>query len=506
MRTAPKAGRKINGLPDKPGCYLMRDRRGRIIYVGKASSLRKRVRWYFRESSFRRASPKLRGLMRSIADFDYIVARNEADAILIESNLIKEYKPRYNVSFKDDKRFLLLKAFPNDRFPSLRLCRIQMDDDARYFGPYTSSATARVALDFTEKKFGLRKCSPAVPNEDTYRHCINDIVRYCSAPCVGKIDEAGYRERFDEACAFLRGERGLLLTEVWEAIQSASAKMDFERAAYLRDVYFHLSAAVKRRIRSPKTLEIRREDAFAGIMALRDMLGLGREPRVIEAFDVSNISGTYAVGSMVAAVDGLPKRSRYRRFSIRSGGPDDTRMIAEIVQRRYSRLIAENGQLPDLVLVDGGVTQLGAARKRLDALGLRELPVAALAKKLEDIYHEKSNKPIRLDRSAQALQVLRQIRDEAHRFAIAFHRKARGRRIRDSVLDDAPGIGDERKRRLLEHFGSVKRIAAANAEEIARVPGFGRRSAESLVRFLAVRSGYERKGGVGSGQDENTGG
>lgn len=490
MSVPEKVGRRLKELPDKPGCYIMRDRRGRVIYVGKASSLRKRVRWYFRNSSLRSASPKVRGLIKSVDDLDVVVVRNDAEAALTESKLIKEFKPRYNVIFKDDKRFPLLKAYPGERFPRLKLCRIERDDGAVYFGPYVSSAAARAAMDFAEKRFGLRKCSPSAPDRSTYKHCINDIVRYCSAPCIGQTTAPGYRQRFEEACAFLRGERMQYLGEVWDAIREAAEKTDYEKAAQLRDIYFNLREAVKLKARIAKTPEMKKEEAMAGIVALKNLLGLEREPRVIEAYDVSNISGAFAVGSMVCAVDGRPMRTRYRRFRIKTGeGPDDTRMMAEIVGRRYERVLKEDGLLPDLVLVDGGATQLSSARKELDRLGLKSLPAAGLAKRLEEIYLPGRKSPLRLDRESPALRVLRQLRDEAHRFAISYHRNLRGKRIRESLLDEIPGVGDKTKGKLLEHFGSVKRLASATIEDVEGVPGIGKAQAGTILGFLWERLG-----------------
>ena len=265
MKIPERVKRKLDDLPDRPGCYMMRDRRGRIVYVGKAASLRKRVRSYFRDATFRNAPPKLRGLIRSVADIDIIVVRTEAEALLTEGRLIKDYKPRYNVSFRDDKRFLLLRADPDVPFPRLKLCRIRRKDPARYFGPYASSAAARATLDFAEKQFGLRKCTPRIPDRDTYRHCMNDIIRHCSAPCIGTVDETGYHERFEEACAFLRGERPTILQELRDAMGAAAAALDFERAAALRDTWLALCAVNgsrrhpphRSRTRSPASWAIR---------------------------------------------------------------------------------------------------------------------------------------------------------------------------------------------------------------------------------------------------------
>lgn len=485
MNHSSRIREKLRDLPDKPGCYLFRDRRGRIIYVGKAASLRKRVQSYFRDATLRSANPKLRGLVRSVADLDIVVVRNEAEAVLTEGRLIKEYKPRYNVSFRDDKRFLLLRADSTEPFPRLKLCRIRRDDGAVYFGPYASAAAARATLDFVEKTFGLRKCSPRAPDGETYRHCINDIVRYCSAPCVGKVDAAGYSQRFEEACEFLRGKRPAHLKEIEEKMLEASRDMDFERAAALRDTLLSVRAAVRQNARVSSTPEMKRKRAIEGIRELRNVLDLRRIPRTIEAFDVSNISGTYAVASMVCFVDGIPKRSRYRRFRIRTvEGSDDPAMMAEVVRRRFSRLLQEGEPLPDLVLVDGGRTQLGAARSELLKLGQPDLPVAGLAKKLEELHRVTEKRPVRLPADSPGLQVLQRLRDEAHRFAIAYHLRLRGRRIRESALDEIPGVGPSKKAALLKRFGSVSRLAAATEEELGSVPGIGRRLASTILEEL----------------------
>ena len=476
---------KLRSLPDKPGCYIMRDGRGRIIYVGKAVSLRKRVQSYFRQATFRRGDPKLRGLVKSIHDLDYIVVRNEAEAILTEGKLIKEYKPRYNVSFKDDKRFILLRAEANLQFPRFSLCRIRREDGCVYFGPYVSSPAARVALDFIEKKFGLRKCSPIVPDGETYKHCINDIVRFCSAPCVGKVTQEEYRGRFEEACAFLHGERPKYLIELRAGMKEAAEEMNFEKAAAIRDTMRLLETVIKRRIRIASTPDIREEDGRSGVEELQRVLQLANLPVIIEAFDISNISGTYAVASMVCSENGVARRNRYRRFRIRTvEGSDDPAMMVEVIGRRYRRLIAEQGKLPDLVLVDGGITQLHAARHELDKLGLENLPVAGLAKRNEEIYLERERVPVVLPDNSPALKVLQRLRDEAHRFALAYHQNLRSRMIRESVLDDIPGVGGNKKKALLEKFGSVGRIMNASEDQIATVPGIGYELAKAIKSRL----------------------
>ncbi|MFH0953786.1 MAG: excinuclease ABC subunit UvrC [Verrucomicrobiota bacterium] len=484
MNVPDKVKQKLEVLPDKPGVYLMRDRRGRIVYVGKAASLRDRVRSYFRHATFRSATPKLRGLIRSIIDFDILVTRTEAEATLTEGRMIKDYRPRYNVDFKDDKRFLLLRVNPNDAVPRFDARRIEKDDGARYFGPYASSQAARAALEFIDKRFGLRRCTPRVPGPIDHKHCVNDIVRYCSAPCIGKVAPEQYLERVELACAFLRGEHPEYLDEMRQAMEKEAQDLHFEKAAALRDTLLLLRRVVKERTRAKKTLAVKAEDARAGLGELQGVLGLAHPPRAIEAYDISNISGTHAVGSLVCAVDGLPQKSRYRMFRIRTvEGIDDPGMMAEVIRRRFSRLIEEGGAKPDLVLVDGGITQLRAARAELDKLALQDLPAAGLAKRFEEIYW-KDAKPLRLPFESNALKVLQIIRDEAHRFALTYHRSLRRKRIRESVLDDIQGIGEKRKQLLLKHFGSVARLRRASQKEIANAPGVGPAMAKTIKEAL----------------------
>ena len=407
--------------------------------------------------------------------------------MLTEGRLIKEYKPRYNVAFRDDKRFLMLRADPEEPFPQFRVCRFARDDGALYFGPYVSSPATRSTLDFLEKHYGIRKCNPRVPDASTYRHCINDIIRFCMAPCVGKVGAEAYREIFNEACAFLRGERPAVLRELREKMKTASAGMDFEKAAVLRDTLQDLEKVVRQKARVVATPEMRSEEARRGVEELRKELCLGHSPRRIECFDVSNISGTFSVASLVCAENGMPAPAHYRRFRIRTvAGADDPGMIMEAVKRRYTRTVSEQGELPDLVIVDGGLTQLRAARAALGGLSLGEVPVVGLAKRLEEIYWNDPGEPLRLPADSRALLVIRRIRDEAHRFALDYHRRIRNRRMKESLLDDVPGIGETRKQKLLKHFGSVRRLAEATEEQIANVPGMGYEMARLVRQHLTL--------------------
>jgi len=466
---------------------MMRDRDVKIVYIGKAASLRKRVRSYFRPHTMRTAAPKIRSLINSIADFDIVTVKTEAEAILTEGKLIKEYLPYYNTLWKDDKRFLMIRVDRQHPFPTIRKCRIRKNDGAEYFGPYTSSMAVKTAVDFLERRFGIRRCRQFVPDEHTYKHCSNDIIRNCSAPCIGKISQAEYRSRVEEACAFLRGERMDLLREVKAEMEAAAAEQDYERAAGLRDVWLTLRQLVRERAKVRKTPKMKRGEAKRGLKELQKALNLSKMPRVIECFDISNISGTCSVASMVCAIDGNPTPNRYRRYKIKTvDGADDPRSMAEVIRRRYSRLLSEKKALPDLVMVDGGITQLRAAKRELLNLGLGGLKVVGLAKRYEEIVwdyaHNSGN--LLLPRNSAALNIVTRLRDEAHRFAITYHRELRRRRIRESLLDEIPGIGKVRKNLLLRHFGSITRLSRATVEEIARVPGIGMKTARIIWDVL----------------------
>ncbi len=482
---------KLKNLPDKPGCYLMRDRDGKIIYVGKAASLRKRVQSYFRAHTRRTAQPKIRSLINSIDDFDIVVLNSEAEAILTEGQLIKEYRPHYNTLWKDDKRFTMIRVDVQHPFPKIEKCRIKKKDGALYFGPYTSGLAVKVTIEFLERHFGIRRCRPRIPDDDTYKHCSNDIIANCSAPCIGNVTPEEYRQRVEAACAFLRGERMELLKNLRTEMEQAAQEHRFEDAAALRDMLLQLHTAVKERAKVRKTPKMKQDEARQGLMELQQQLKLPAEPRVIECFDISNISGTNSVASMVCSVDGVPYPSRYRRFRIKTvEGADDPRSMAEVVRRRYSRLQREGKPLPGLVMVDGGITQLRAAKAELAGLGLDNLPIVGLAKRYEEIvwdYKENSANLV-LPRYSAGLTVVTRLRDEAHRFAISYHRELRRRRIMESRLDEIPGIGASKKEALLKYFGSIARLDRASMEEIAQAPGIGKKTA------VLIRSELDKKG------------
>ena len=489
MGVSTRLKEKLQTLPDKPGVYFMRDRQGKIIYVGKAASLRDRVRSYFHAATLRSADPKLRSLVHTIADFEFLVTRTEAEAVITEGRLIKEYRPRYNVSFRDDKRFLMIRVDPAEPWPRFDAVRLRKNDGAVYFGPYASTQAARAALEFLDKRLGLRRCRPHEPDADDHKHCLNDIVRYCSAPCIGKISREDYLARVEAACAFLRGERPDMLNELQQAMEDAAQSLDFERAAALRDTLLLLRRALRERSRGLKDLSLQKDEARQGLAELQSAFALAREPRIIEAFDISNISGTSAVGSLVCAEDGVPARRHYRMFHIKTvAGSNDPAMMAEVVRRRYERVLREQSRRPDLVLVDGGVAQLRAARRVLDELGLNDLPAAGLAKRFEELHFLLPNgcsRVVRLPLDSAGLKVLRRLRDEAHRFAIRFHRATRWKRLRASLLDGVEGLGEKKKIALLRHFGSLARLRKASEADMAAVPGIGPVLAKRIRNMLA---------------------
>ena len=510
----PDLRARLHDVPHKPGVYLMRDRLNRVIYVGKARDLRKRLAQYFTPARSRMADLKTRALLDSVWDFAIHVVRSDAEAVLLEGRLIKDYRPKYNISFRDDKNFLQLKINLDDPFPRFQLVRLRKEDGARYYGPYAHSGALRATVEILNRKYGLRTCRPRVPSEKDYRHCHDDIIKKCSAPCIGKISEADYRERILEACKFLEGRSMDVPEELEAEMQAAAKKHDFEKAAALRDLITALRRTAKksRRFLRGDTLPSAKDPA-GDLHALGEALGLPRPPAIMECFDISNITNTHVVASMVRFKDGLPERSSYRRYRIKTvAGQDDFASMAEVVRRRYARLLSlareahadvaefsqeEPGEalerlemptgsrFPDLIIVDGGRGQLSSACAELARLGLRGRPIIGLAKEREEIYFPNDPQPLRLPHDSGGLQLLQRIRDEAHRVANGYHQLLMKRRVSESRLDDIEGVNKSRKQVLLRAFGSVERIRRATDEEIAAVPGIGTRLAAQIRLALA---------------------
>jgi len=523
--------KKVHEVPHKPGVYLMRDRFNRVIYVGKARDLRKRVSSYFLPSKLAQADLKTRAMLDATWDFETHTVRSEAESVLLEGKLIKEYRPRYNISFRDDKRFLVVRVDLSEGWPRFRLARFKKDDGSRYFGPYAHAGALRQTLNFMRKRFGVLTFGRGAPTERELKSATYQVpVR------LSEISAEQYRDRVEQACEFLEGKSREMIATLEEEMHKAAEKMDFEKAAELRNMVADLRSTtrpIRRFTRSslPSTIE-----PMADVRALADALHLPDPPRVMECFDISNISTTHVVASMVCFREGVPDKNNYRRYRVRTvEGQDDFASMAEVVRRRYSRVllqISESGhqspeiqdenhvvdisvehsqenafdtarrvegqtdqqsvignrqayvRLPDLIIVDGGKGQLSAACRQLQRLGLHDLPIIGLAKEHEEIYRPGRALPLRLPMDSPALRLLQRIRDEAHRFANAYHQLLMKKRVEESILDDCPGVSQNRKNLLLRRFGSVNRLRRASIEEIAATEGIGRKLAEEVHLFL----------------------
>ena len=341
---------KLRDVPHKPGVYLMKDRLNRIIYVGKARDLRKRLGQHFMPSRRVNADLKTRALLDSVWDFEIHLVRNEPEALLLEGKLIKDFRPKYNISFRDDKRFLLVKVNLSDPIPRFQLTRLKKDDGCRYFGPFAHAGALRSTLSWMRKRFGIRSCRTPEPGEQDYKRCLDHIIKNCSAPCIRKVSLDEYRQRVLEACEFLDGESRELLEQLEAEMKSAAEKLDFERAVQIRNMLEDLRRTTKPTRRFTRGSLPSAVDPEADLQALADALLLPGPPRIMECFDISNISTTHVVASMVCFKDGVPDKSNYRRYRIRTvAGQDDFASMAEVVRRRYSRILLETKEIaPDL--------------------------------------------------------------------------------------------------------------------------------------------------------------
>ena len=592
----------LKTLPALPGVYLMKDVSGDVIYVGKAKSLDKRVRQYFQ--SKRNLSPKTVTLVKHIDDIEYIITDSEVDALVLEANLIKKYKPRYNVRLKDDKRYPYVKVTINSEFPRIFLTRRRLMDGAIYFGPYTNAKAIRTTLDIISRIFMLRQCKKKIEPGKT-RPCLNYHIKRCMAPCKEGLDKEEYRRRVMEAVRLLKGETSGLLKDLDKKMRFFAENQDYESAAIIRDqidsvksiseqqiatsgtddrdviaavsdekaVYIQvfyvrqgsmvgkadftllgantsesieesMAQFVKQyyqdspippeilvqyelpdseiivkwlcqrsgrdvRVHVPQRGDKKKlvemaarnaemskrmaglkstpsESAIGALEALKDVLHLETLPLHIEGFDISNISGTNAVGSMVYFENGRPASSKYRQHNIKTvKGIDDFAMMAEVVHRRYSRLLKNKEPLPDLILIDGGPGQVGAAKSSLDSLGL-DIPMIGLAKRFEHIITTKKgpDEVIILPHSSSALKLLMHIRDEAHRFAVSSHRRRRSASLTHSELDSIPGVGSSRKKVLLENFDSIDKIRMSSVEELSSLDGISKNLARKILQHL----------------------
>jgi excinuclease ABC subunit C len=522
----PDLSPKVHDVPHKPGVYLMRDRFNRVIYVGKARDLRKRVGQYFMPSRKMMADLKTRALLDSVWDFEVHTVKSEPEALLLEGRLIKEYRPRYNVSFRDDKRFLLVKVDEQEEWPRFRLARFKKEDGARYFGPFAHAGALRQTMTFMRKRFGVLTFGRGSPSERELKSSTYQVPMK-----LAEVTPDQYRQRIAAACEFLAGQSREMIGELEKQMQEAAGKLDFEKAAELRNMLDDLRKTTRPMHRYTRNMRGRLGAAIdpdADLAALAEALQLGAPPKRMECFDISNISTTHIVASMVCFIDGRAANSEYRRYRIRTvAGQDDFASMGEVVRRRYARAlrdVAETGpevsddisgrvvdlsasqetpwetarqmapnrfalRLPDLVIVDGGKGQLNAACRELQQLNLHDLPIIGLAKEFEEIHRPGRALPLRLPDDSGALKLLQRIRDEAHRFANTYHQLLMKRRIAESILDDCPGVSQARKHALLRRFGSVERVRRATVEEIAATEGVGPRLAGQIASFLTARGG-----------------
>jgi len=578
---------KLARVPDQPGVYLYRDGKQQVLYVGKAASLRSRVRSYFQES--RPRDPKTDALVRQVRDLEYIVTDNELEALMLEANLVRKHRPRYNIILRDDKHYPFLKLTTNEPFPRLVVARRVQRDGAQYYGPFYPATAMRETLRLTRQLFPLRTCSITIDGS-LERPCIQYAIHRCNAPCTGWETREGYAKTVQDVMHFLEGRDEELARRLTKEMEEAAAELKFERASVLRDqiqslnkvrerqkiistddvdqdvvgvvrqgsdacvelffvrkgrlvgqepFFFDrvagwsdgeiLSAFVRqfygktvppapeillseelpeaeltaewlatlgsgRRVqmhapqRGAKRQFVAMAEANAAIALqnrllsrdnrqqlvleeLQRALGLPGLPNRIEGYDISNIQGTEQVGSMVVWENGSLKKDDYKRFKIRTvAGADDFASMGEVLTRRFAKALEQGSVLPDLVLIDGGRGQLNVALKVLQDLGLDYIPAVGLAKQAEEVYQADSLHPLVLDQTSPALHTLQRIRDEAHRFAITYHKKLRGKRTIQSVLDTIPGVGPAIRTSLLKTLGSARRVRETSVAELAAVP------------------------------------
>ena len=591
---------KLKLLPENPGVYIMKDAAGKIIYVGKAVVLKNRVRQYFQSS--RNHTPKVRAMVAKVADFEFIMTASEVEALILECNLIKKHRPRYNISLKDDKSYPYVKVTLQDDFPRVFLTHHIRKDGARYFGPYTNVTAVHESLKLLRRLFPLRNCKTL---QD--RPCLEYHIKRCLAPCAGKISKEEYGAMIRSVLMFLEGRTVDVEKELEYRMKKAAEAYHFELAARLRDQlaavkkvaekqnivtgagdqdaigmarseigvcvqvffirsgkmigrehfllqgsedesdeallaaflqqYYHRATFIPREILLPMDLaevslletwlaekkgakvqllvpqrgtkhdivamaasnaekflsdeaaRIRQANAqtLGAVEELGRYLGLKNPPNRMECFDISHIQGSETVASMVVFEGGLPKKSDYRRFKINSteGKPDDFLSMREVTQRRYGDL--PESELPDLIVIDGGKGQLSSALEIIRGAGHKDVPVVGLAKQFELVFREGESEPVVLPRHSQALYLIERIRDEAHRFAITYHRKLRGKRNLVSILDHIVGIGPARRKALWSAFGSIAKIKAASVEELAAVSGMNQPAAEAVYHFFAAQ-------------------
>jgi len=461
--------KKIEKIPSTSGVYIFLDGNNEMLYVGKASNLKKRIKSYFQRQY---NPPRIEAMISQIRDLDYITTPSSVEALIYEANLIKEKKPKYNIEFRDDKSYPYLKLTVNERFPRLFITRGKKSDGALYYGPYPNVKLLRKALSIVREIFVLRSCKKL-----PHKRCLKAHMRQCLAPCDGSISEEEYNKTVQEVKMFLEGRKEDLLKELSKRMKKAADNLAYEKAIALRDKIEALSAVWKGR-KPPPPLD--RE-----ISQLKEVLRIQVLPARIEAFDISNIHGEEAVGSMVSFFSGRPQKDEYRRFRIKEVTHiDDYDMLREIIKRRYERLLEKKETMPDLILIDGGKGHLNVAKSVLNRLGLSTIPVISIAKKKEQVYVHGRPGPLELSPRSAALRLIMRIRDEAHRFAISYHKLLRKKESLRSFLDGIEGIGERRRKALINHFGSLDNMKKAPPEDFKKIRGIDEKTAKKISRHI----------------------
>lgn len=465
----------------------MRDRLNQIIYIGKAKDLKKRVSSYFQPSKrLQIDQPKIRVMIGLIHDFDTVEVRSEPEALILESKLIKQWKPRFNTEQVDDKRFLMLRVDMREVLPRFQLVRFKKDQTSVYFGPFVHSNLLRQTLAELRQRYGilLDDAKPKDLGNGQWQLYNDARAEIYGHPNV--VTEVDYRIWVQRACVFMEGKSREWLDELRTEMQKAAEQREFEKAAKLRDRLFAVEKTIAKNrsfIHQPQALKTANPSEV--LQLLQTVLELPQLPLHIECFDISHISGEHCVASMVHFSNGQADRNRYRRYRIKSFiGNDDFRAMEEVVGRRYRRLHDEGRAFPELVVIDGGKGQVGAALKAFYSLALEPPSMIGLAKKEETIVFADERAPLQLPVRHEALKLLQRVRDEAHRFANNFNAELRSQKIKQTILDDFEGLGPVRRAALLEHFKTMSQLKAASSEELQMVEGIGPKTAKSLAAFL----------------------
>ena len=483
----PKEGIKerLRKLPNKPGVYIMYNSFKQILYVGKAKSLKRRVAYYFRTSAINpKLHPKIVAMVGQIEYFDFYVVKSESEALLLESQLIKKYKPKYNTSLKDDKNYLLVQLNPEEDLPKFKLTRHRILKSSRYYGPFPHARALRKTLDVMKQKFGilLNDAKPKKIGPDTWK--LYDDARAEISNLPNEVTQKEYRIRLANACEFLEGETEQIIKDLKSKMYAHAQNKNYEKAGFLRDQINAINESSVRTRKFERNL-IGLISAKESLLTLKNALNLKSNPKHIECFDVSHISGSFCVAAMVCFKEGKPKRNQYRRYKIRSFiGNDDYKAIEEVIYRRYKRICDDAESFPDLIIIDGGKGQVNAALKAFIKLKINPNELIGLSKKNETIIFSDARRNLSLSLRDPALRLLQYLRDEAHAFANNFNADLRSQKIRESVLDDFKGIGEVKKNLLLCHFGSLSKLRKATIHDIIEIKGIGPILAMRLIEFL----------------------